>query len=223
MGAVKRVLRIVAPVVLTVIALLVMLAPHAVAQVTIVPLARVFYTVTATSGFLAPTGCTTVPYSYTGQTSDGFCSPATGQVSLGQSNALLVKNGSTTKIILDPNTITGSGVMFATGYGTCWTTGASAAGTIDACLKRSATKTVTFDDGAGGVLTNVNILGPLSASTTLKTGATTVASLPTCNSGAQGMRYVVTDANSTTFLSTVAAGGANVVPVVCDGTNWKIG
>ena len=33
----------------------------------------------------------------------------------------------------------------------------------------------------------------------------------------------VTDATATTFLSTVAGGGANKVPVVSDGTNWLIG
>ena len=53
--------------------------------------------------------------------------------------------------------------------------------------------------------------------------ATTVSGLPTCNSGAQGTRATVTDANATTFLSTVAGSGSNVVPVICDGTNWKIG
>lgn len=52
-------------------------------------------------------------------------------------------------------------------------------------------------------------------------GAVTVASLPaTADVGAQ---RIVTDANSTTFNATVAGGGANVVPVFWNGTNWKIG
>ena len=51
---------------------------------------------------------------------------------------------------------------------------------------------------------------------------TTVGSLPTA-SGKQGVRSMVTDANSTTFLSTVAGGGANIVPVISNGTNWVIG
>jgi hypothetical protein len=34
---------------------------------------------------------------------------------------------------------------------------------------------------------------------------------------------MVTDANATTFLSTVAAGGANIVPVISNGTAWVIG
>lgn len=128
----------------------------------------------------------------------------------------------------------------------------SAFGTSDTRFYRSATKTVTFDDGAGGaatlavtgalttsgnIATNAIVynstLTPLSGTvsigstaviaSTLKTIAVAVASLPTCDSNAKGTRHFVTDANATTFMSTVAAGGANNVPVVCDGTNWKIG
>lgn len=55
------------------------------------------------------------------------------------------------------------------------------------------------------------------------TGATTVAGLPTAATAGAGARAFVTDANATTFLSTVAGGGANNVPVVSDGTNWLIG
>lgn len=58
---------------------------------------------------------------------------------------------------------------------------------------------------------------------TLQTQVTTVASLPTCDAGAKAKRYFVSDATATTFASTVAGGGANNVPVVCDGTNWIIG
>ena len=52
---------------------------------------------------------------------------------------------------------------------------------------------------------------------------TTVGSLPTAAAGLAGQRAIVTDANATTFLSTVAAGGSNVVPVFCTGTTWVIG
>jgi hypothetical protein len=55
------------------------------------------------------------------------------------------------------------------------------------------------------------------------TGSTTVSSLPSASTAGAGARSFVTDANSTTFLSTVAGGGANKVPVVSDGTNWLIG
>ena len=47
-----------------------------------------------------------------------------------------------------------------------------------------------------------------------------VANLP---AGAVGDRAHVTDANATTFNSIVAGGGANVVPVFFNGTNWVIG
>jgi hypothetical protein len=49
----------------------------------------------------------------------------------------------------------------------------------------------------------------------------TVATLPA--SPVKGWVAMVTDANATTFASTVAGGGSNNVPVYYDGTNWKIG
>jgi len=62
----------------------------------------------------------------------------------------------------------------------------------------------------------------LTASGTVTTGAYTVATLPTPTTG---MRCYVTDSNVTAsgnFGATVAAGGANTVPVFYDGTNWII-
>jgi hypothetical protein len=52
-------------------------------------------------------------------------------------------------------------------------------------------------------------------------GASIVSALPA--SPTQGDRAFVTDATATTFLSTVAGGGSDKVPVVYDGTNWVIG
>ena len=54
------------------------------------------------------------------------------------------------------------------------------------------------------------------------TGGTTVANLPAAATAGTGARSFVTDANAATFLSTVAGGGSNRVPVVSDGTNWLI-
>ena len=54
-------------------------------------------------------------------------------------------------------------------------------------------------------------------------GVMTVNDLPTAAAGYTGARAMVTDANATTFASTVASGGANTVPVYCDGSNWIIG
>jgi hypothetical protein len=54
-------------------------------------------------------------------------------------------------------------------------------------------------------------------------GTLTVGTLPAAATAGAGARAVVTDANATTFHSIVAGGGANVVPVFSDGTNWRIG
>jgi hypothetical protein len=63
-------------------------------------------------------------------------------------------------------------------------------------------------------------LGPPNAA-----GATasTVANLPAAAAALVGYRSYVTDANASTFASIVAGGGSTVVPVYCDGTNWRIG
>lgn len=54
-------------------------------------------------------------------------------------------------------------------------------------------------------------------------GVSTVSGLPAVASAGQGARRMVTDATVTTFASVVAGGGTNIVPVYCDGTNWRIG
>jgi hypothetical protein len=56
----------------------------------------------------------------------------------------------------------------------------------------------------------------------LKYAQSTVAGLPSCSASYQGAVEAVTDANATTFNSTVAGGGANYVLVLCNGTNWTI-
>lgn len=48
------------------------------------------------------------------------------------------------------------------------------------------------------------------------------ASLPTCNSGAQGELFAVTDSNSATFNATMAGSGTNHVMAFCNGTNWTV-
>lgn len=63
---------------------------------------------------------------------------------------------------------------------------------------------------------------PTEASYARTATAYTVATLPAASTAGAGARAYVTDANATTFMSTVAGGGANVVPVFSDGTNWKI-
>ena len=57
----------------------------------------------------------------------------------------------------------------------------------------------------------------------INNGTQTVAALVAAGTAGAGARAVVTDANATTFHSIVVGGGANVVPVFSDGTNWRIG
>ena len=51
----------------------------------------------------------------------------------------------------------------------------------------------------------------------------TVSTLTTAVSAGTGARAFVTDSSVTTFGFTVAAGGANKVPVYSDGSIWLIG
>lgn len=70
-----------------------------------------------------------------------------------------------------------------------------------------------------------NIFGQLSTASGIIPALTvyTVATLPSAETSGVGARAFVSDANATTFASTVVGGGANKVPVYSDGTNWKIG
>lgn len=59
-----------------------------------------------------------------------------------------------------------------------------------------------------------------------RVAAVAVASLPAAAAGLAGARATVNDSNAALTAgigAIVAAGGANVVPVFCDGTNWRIG
>lgn len=51
----------------------------------------------------------------------------------------------------------------------------------------------------------------------------TVANLPSAVTVGPGIRRFVTDATATSFMTVVAGGGSNKVPVVSDGTVWRIG
>jgi hypothetical protein len=70
-------------------------------------------------------------------------------------------------------------------------------------------------------------IGVILANRYLQSGAVAVGSLPTCNAAAKAARYFVTDSNAASYTAgigaVVAAGGSTNVPVVCDGTNWRVG
>jgi len=66
----------------------------------------------------------------------------------------------------------------------------------------------------------------LTATSYVAITATNVASLPTAAAAGAGARATVNDSNAALTAgigAVVAAGGANVVPVFSDGTNWRIG
>lgn len=87
----------------------------------------------------------------------------------------------------------------------------------------NTTASTSSTTGALVVAGGAGFAGALWAGTYVSTVPTTVGSLPAAAAGLKGARMFVTDANATTFMSTVAGGGANNVPVVCDGSAWKIG
>ena len=97
-----------------------------------------------------------------------------------------------------------------------FTSGANTWNSLDTGIARNAAGVIEVNNGTAGTYRDLKVR---QAQTT----AVAVASLQACNAGAKGTRSFVTDANATTFLSTVAGGGANNVPVVCNGTNWVIG
>jgi hypothetical protein len=109
----------------------------------------------------------------------------------------------------------------------------SSTGTVDiggggdvAITTQAAGANVSISSDSGNVtLTalggNVNVPSSLVLTDSVTFPVSTITNLP--SPPVQGMRAIVTNANATTFHSVVAAGGANVVPVFYDGTNWRIG
>lgn len=87
-------------------------------------------------------------------------------------------------------------------------------GSADVGLKRTAAKVLQITDGSAG-------------SGCLQLPTFTVANLPAAATAGAGARASVSDATQTfasaNFGTTVTGGGANFVPVVSDGANWKIG
>lgn len=112
--------------------------------------------------------------------------------------------------------ISGTQKMGSAGvYG--WSSTSAASGTPDTSMSRIGAGVIGAGTGSAA-----SLAGQFYGAT-LRTGQTTVAGLPAAATAGAGARAYVTDANATTFLSTVAGGGANKVPVVSDGANWLIG
>lgn len=89
---------------------------------------------------------------------------------------------------------------------------------------------VVSPNNSPGIVTNAIFATSTTATSTfagevalqkpVKLAQYTVATLPTCNAGAQGYMAYVTDALAPTYLATIAGGGVVVTPVFCNGTNW---
>jgi hypothetical protein len=88
--------------------------------------------------------------------------------------------------------------------------------TPDTGLARNAAGVVEINNSTPGIFRDIKARNVI-------TSPLTVATLVAAATAGAGARSFVTDATVTTFMTTVVGGGANAVPVVSDGTNWKIG
>ena len=108
-----------------------------------------------------------------------------------------------------------------------WTSVGGADGSsIAAGLAYNAAGVVEVNNGTAGAYRDLklrNLIAGGGNGSYVQTPSMTVASLAAAATAGAGARAFVTDATATTFLSTVAGGGSNKVPVVSDGTNWLIG
>jgi hypothetical protein len=99
-------------------------------------------------------------------------------------------------------------------------------GSGDTGFARNAAGVVEINSSTAGTFRDLklrNLLAGGGNGSYVQTPSMTVANLAAAATAGSGARAFVTDATATTFLSTVAGGGANKVPVVSDGTNWLIG
>jgi hypothetical protein len=87
---------------------------------------------------------------------------------------------------------------------------------VEVAFGRNAAGVAEVNNGTNGTYRDLRLRY-------VRTEATTVASLVAAGTAGAGARSYVTDANATTYLSVVAGGGSNKVPVFSDGTNWLIG
>lgn len=97
----------------------------------------------------------------------------------------------------------------------------SATGSRYAIAQNSALNT----NGGGVLALPGNVAGSIQTGASYDNNIFTVSTLPSA-SNSEGAEIIVTDSNQTTTAgigAIVATGGANIVPVYSDGTNWRIG
>jgi hypothetical protein len=98
-----------------------------------------------------------------------------------------------------------------------WTANSTVTVGLDTAIARTQAKVLEVNTGTAGTYTG----------TALLLGAYAVASLPAASAALKGARASVSDATqawtSANYGATVTGGGTNFCPVICDGTNWRIG
>lgn len=182
---------------------------------------------TVNSGFMASDGSTQFR-----------CEPMTAAVNYIQVQGAITGSGpsfsvqgSDTNIDMNFAAKGTGGVYFGNGYGyaAAFLDSGVAQNTVNYIGFKGSRTTVSPSITATGSDTNLDLIlaakgtGVVNCSMPVKVPVYTVATLPAAATAIRGARAMVTDANAATFNSTVAGGGANIVPVFCDGTNWKIG
>jgi hypothetical protein len=126
-----------------------------------------------------------------------FAAPAKNITVVGSNSGTTITTGSKLTILGD----------------TCEPSSGTAAGELDLCAGSTYIFRVT---GATAPATSA-----AAVPGTLGTGAFTIGSLPTCNSGLTGATAYVTNAQTTpTYLGAVSTTGAVTAPVFCNGSGW---
>lgn len=107
-----------------------------------------------------------------------------------------------------------------------WSSGSTVTVSEDVGIKRNGIGILEINSSTSGTFRDLKLRNLLAAGgngSYVQTPSMTVANLASAATAGAGARAFVTDATAITFLSTVAGGGSNKVPVVSDGTNWLIG
>ena len=125
-------------------------------------------------------------------------------------NALTMTNTSGVQVILNANANIAGDLRTVTNHPLTFTTN-------NVERARFLAGSASFGVGTTSPTTTIHANGPIRHLTY------TVAGLPAAGTVGAGTRAAVTDANATTFNAIVAGGGSNFVPVISDGTNWRIG
>lgn len=97
-----------------------------------------------------------------------------------------------------------------------WRSISNSQNSVDICIVRSAQNVLEVNTGVTASYAHIVMF-------TNRTVGVTFASLPSATSVSVGGRAMITNGAAATFNTTAAGGGANVVPVFSDGTQWKVG